>query len=538
MQGTLGQSSFVKPLSIRVGHHTSGFGNRGDVRGLAIRFEEQDNFNWDVQAALAVMDAGEGAGQHSSAALEALGAVLREAAESSESLSSLGPDVLRRVAERIGSANGSSDGAHSRQTGLTVILVGDENYYVARDGAAPAYILRGGTLVALPVGDAGSASRVTMAGRNGEDPVRVTPVQSVEPTFGSGELQDGDALIAFNYSLLSCRTEAEIARSLLHSSSPRMAAGRLAEECHQRGAQVSVAALFAGVNPATVAERPEAAAMPAPLPVAIPVAASAAAPPPAPAMFYTPGPANPGGNWVAALAGLAGACVGVAVGVLIAVSLLRPVEPARSGGDERVLLPPAGSPATSWNPYQQPAPGAGYPAGSGSGAAYTPAAPASLPPNAASRPTAPAIKPGPVSISGLPPASNSSMPPQHSMSSSAARVQLTLTLYQPSGLIVMTTNQGVLYSGDAPLGVPAGEYIAADPGAGYRTRADDPALELRILSGQQVAGVVRGEDLRKILSGAPVAAPELAPGDYKLAWWSPTDQQPATPFVNLRIGGI
>ncbi len=315
-----------------------------------------------------------------------------------------------------------------------------------------------------------------------------------------------------------------------------MAAGRLAEEAHQRGVDgVVVTALFAGMNPASV---PPPRVEPAPQAVQ-----PYQAPPQQPGTAVAPPAVVAAGEpskmpWVAALAGLAGASLGIAIGVVIAVSVLRPDPPAPSGNTaDRVLLPgprpePASTPLSSAYP-SQPAVNSN-PSTSYSGYQPTPAPAAPV-----VRPQTNPIRPGPVNVSGLPPVTQSTTPPRHTIASGmTTKVQVTLYYDQRSGLIIMTSNQGVLYTQDAPLGVPAGEFVAADPGAALRRKAEDPLAELNFVTDNNVAARVSGEDFRKLVSGIPIAVPDLAPTDYKLQWFSPNDSAPVPPFTNLRIGGI
>jgi hypothetical protein len=523
--------------SLRIGQHVAGYGNRCEGLCLAQRFDPSQNYDWDVESILAVADDRSGRGPR---ALETLDHILREAAERQEPIDELGPDLLRRLRNRL---EHQGDGTSTTHSGLTAIVVGAGRFFVIKDSPSPAFLLRGGVLLSLPGGDTHgpSTSRYALTPPNGGDPVPVTPVLSDLSTWTAGELEDGDALIVCSQALLECRDESDVARALLQSSSPRMAAGRLAEEAHQRGVDsVVVTALFAGMNPASVPP-PRAEASPLPVPSnpydsrapmpAQPIAAPIAAAVPIQEALKTP--------WIAALAGVAGISIGVAIGVVIAVSLLRPDTPAPSGSSpERVYLPGPTSESTS-----TPHTGSytGQPTvNSNPSPAYTGFQ--SNPPansNPVVRPQTNPIRPGPVNVSGLPPVTQNSTPPRHAIASGmTTKVQVTLYYDQRSGLIIMTSNQGVLYTQDAPLGVPAGEFVAADPGAALRRKSDDPEAELHFVANDQMVARIQGDDFRKLLAGIPISVPDLAPEDYKLLWFSPNDAAAVPPFTNLRIGGI
>jgi hypothetical protein len=418
---------------------------------------------------------------------------------------------------------------------LTAVLVGGGRFFVIKDSPSPAFLFRGGVLLSLPGREPGGPS-YAMTPPNGGDPVPVTPVLSDLATWTAGDLEDGDALVVCSQALMDCREEADISRALQQSSSPRMAAGRLAEEAHQRGVDgVVVTALFAGMNPASVPPRADAA------PQATPLASYQAPPPPTP-VAATPTAAAPINEvvktpWIAALAGLAGASIGVAIGVVLAVSLLRP-EPAAPIGSSRDRLvlpgPESGDSTNSASYPTQPT------VNSNPSPVYTGYQPnTSGPSSPVVRPQTNPIRPGPVNVSGLPPVTQSSTPPRHAIASGmTTKVQVTLYYDQRSGLMIMTSNQGVLYTQDAPLGVPAGEFVAADPGAALRRKADDPQAELHFVADENVVARIQGEDFRKLVSGIPIAVPDLAPMDYKLVWFSPNDANAVPPFTNLRIGGI
>ena len=530
-------TSVAAPHSLRIGQHVAGYGNRCEGRCLAQRFDRSQNFEWDVESVLAVADDRSGHGQR---ALETLDQIIREASERQEPLDELGPDLLRRLRQRL---EMQGDGSSTSHSGLTVALVGGGRFFVIKDSPAPAFLFRGGVLLSLPGRntDVPHPSRYALTPPNGGEPVPVTPVLSDLSTWTSGELEDGDALVVCSQALLECREEADITRALLQSSSPRMAAGRLAEEAHQRGVDgVVVTALFAGMNPTSVPPRSEPTPQPQPV-LATAFQAPTVAPQPAAVSAATPATVNEPLRtpWIAALAGLAGASIGIAIGVVIAVSLLRPEAPTPTpSSTERMLLPgPAPAPSTqpaSSSYYSQPNVNSG-PA-SGNAGYQQPNQGASAP---VVRPQTNPIRPGPVNVSGLPPVTQSSTPPRHAIASGmTTKVQVTLYYDQRSGLIIMTANQGVLYTQDAPLGVPAGEFVAADPGAALRRKVEDPQAELHFTADDQVAARIQGEDFRKLLAGIPIAVPDLAPSEYKLSWFSANDAQPVPPFTNLRIGGI
>jgi hypothetical protein len=120
-----------------------------------------------------------------------------------------------------------------------------------------------------------------------------------------------------------------------------------------------------------------------------------------------------------------------------------------------------------------------------------------------------------------------------------SRVQLLLSVDVSRGRLLVTANQGTLYTQEAPQGTPAGGTLSAPVGAALQSRMADGRGELRFLTGaDQVAAAVRGEEFQRLVRGEPVSLPGLNPGEYRLAWWHPDATPQSAPFLVLRVVGI
>lgn len=510
-------------LELRVGHHSRGGAGRTVGRNVCLAQKQElgpDN-PWALDAFLAVAE--DTAGRDDVAPGGLVLGTLRECMwavpASDEEPTLLLPELLAAVDARC--ETGSERRLLPERALLTLIFVKRGNFYVAREGVAPAYLLRGEELRSLAIAPKTEAAKRTASD---EASMRVE----------SGLLEDGDALVCANLDLGRWLEPADIRRALTQSLSPRGAAARLVEQAGERGApDVAVSVLFAGEGPSTGPRREPTGSF-----ISTPLLN------PATVVATLPPTRRSGINIGALAAGLLGALLGIGGGVALVVALLRtggPGEPTTIRAD--VQDTPA--------PYVSPAPlppSSSGPALPSTGATPSPA-PASLAP-AATMPSSPGAAtfvpetPSRRTAVTQPSQRSSAAPPVVPLASGmSARVNLQLTLDVARGLLLVTANQGILYSPENPRGVPVGTALPVVLEPTLRERIADGQGELRLepagRSGMVSAGLIlRGVELERLLQGLPVSLSDIPPGDYRLGSAHP-DQPPFTSATAMvRVGGL
>jgi hypothetical protein len=424
------------------------------------------------------------------------------------------PELLAAVDARC--ETGSVRRLRPERALLTLMFVKRGFFYVAREGAAPAYLLRGDTLRALATLPTTSAS-----GNAAND--------SHVPRVESGLLEEGDALLCANIDLERWLEPADIRRALTQSLSPRAAAARLAEQASDRGApDPALAVLFAGDGPSTGprTERSGAFVITPPPPSAPAVAMTATVAP----------PRRKGPNIGMVVAGLLGALLGIGGGVALVVALLQPggpPGPATIRAEVQDAPPPY---VASTIPASPDAPQSVPEATSPSTSITVPSVPNVAPPPLAPAREIPARRSGTTAGSNAPAA-----PPVVPLAAGmSARVTLQVTLDPARGMLLLTANQGILYSPEAPRGVPVGTALGIVLDPAIRERLADGRGELRLepIPANGMTPAIRGVELERLVHGGPVALADVPPGEYRMAAAHP-DQPPfVSPTAGLRVGGL
>lgn len=535
-------------LALRVGQHTIGDeeGTASRNASLALLLEPGADNPWELDAVLAV--AGEAQDEDEvvpgGLVLAALRDCLWESPSRSDDLPFLLPELLSAVDARVFREDQAGLQRKVRAR-MTAVFVQGGRYYMVREGEAPAYLLRNGVLRPLRHEHLGRALG-PLAGipdapspQKGENGAATAHGLEME----SGHVEDGDALVVSTGYLQPALSHREICRAMVQAHSPRAAAVRLAEETHQHGnGSISVGVLIAGSGPALQPRsRPELRGSAPGEPDEVSSGARGARPDgEAPAASTAT---------VAALAGLIGSLFGVVAGIILALSLTRPASPPPAPPSDppgsstlraevQRLPPDASNPS---GPLTAPAvsSGASPETGTGPGAAPAPSpGPSAEPP--ANGPVLLDSRAQPAPPGNLPPSKETGAPPVHALAPGmTSRVQLLLSVDVSRGRLLVTANQGTLYTQEAPQGTPAGGTLSAPVGAALQSRMADGRGELRFLTGaDQVAAAVRGEEFQRLVRGEPVSLPGLNPGEYRLAWWHPDATPQSAPFLVLRVVGI
>jgi hypothetical protein len=366
-----------------------------------------------------------------------------------------------------------------------------------------------------------------------------------EPEVRAGPLHADDAVILASDDLLEFLSEGEVCRTLQQAYSPRVAALRLAELGRQRGAgDLSVAVLFTGTGPPAALRSF----------VGAPAAAGYDAPSPPELVRmggFSAGEGRVTTGVIVALAGLTGALLGIAAGLFLAFSLLRPaLGPVSRGAEpETVRAEPQPAPPLSAaslpgltpvppvvsSPFppapKPPAPPAAAPAEP----PYGPAVPnRSLPAEPGAR-AASFPEPG----GRAEPLPGRPEPPPHSLGNGLpSQVRLRVAAEPVRGLLILMADRGTLYTMQTPTGVPSGTPLAAIMPTPSREQLEDNRSELRFLTVAGFAAAsVHGEELKRLMQGGTVHVEGLTAGDYRLAWWHPESRPPAQPFLALRVAG-
>jgi hypothetical protein len=521
------------PLELRVGHHSQG-GSARTVGRHACLAQKQgtgpDN-PWALDALLAVT--GDTGGRDDVApgglVLGALRECMWEHPASDEEPTLLLPELLAAVDARC--ETGSVRRLRPERALLTLVFVKRGFFYVAREGAAPAYLLRGDTLRALA-----ALPTTSKSGSSASD--------SHVPRVESGLLEEGDALLCANIDLERWLEPADIRRALTQSLSPRAAAARLAEQASDRGApDPAVAVLFAGDGPSVGPRTERSGAFVITPPPTAPIAPTV----PAVAMTATVAPPRrKGPNIGMVVAGLLGALLGIGGGVALVVALLQPGDspgPATIRAEVQDAPPPYVASFVPASPEAtQTAPETTAP--SNSTVAPTGTAPSAVVPaipNAAPPPLTPATPIRRLGGATRPGNNAPAAPPVVPLAAGmSARVTLQATLDPARGMLLLTANQGILYSPEAPKGVPVGTALGIVLDGAIRERLADGRGELRLepVPANGITPAIRGEELERLVHGGPVALADVPPGEYRLAAAHP-DQPPfVSPTAGLRVGGL
>jgi hypothetical protein len=314
--------------------------------------------------------------------------------------------------------------------------------------------------------------------------------------FRSGAVKDGDAFLLFTQSPGGCGREEEVRTILGESHLPANACRRLAALRSGLG----VALLYAGIGPVLAArlrsgwQAPPAAVSPLP-----------AAPPAS--RRLTP----------VAMVGLAalGVLLGTGVGVLLALGR-SPAPPVSPPVPSPILAPAAAGQV----PEAAPAPRERVQAVRQVTSQYAPPAPAPR-------------TPAPASNADVPP------PPHLLASGMSAQVALQVGMDARHEELVLSVNQGTLYSSTQPQGIPSGEplLLPLHPSVRARLQQPDAAVQLVTENGR-IAASVGSRQIRQMLDGQAVAVPNLMPGTYRLAYTGGQETEQAQAFAAIRIAGI
>jgi hypothetical protein len=315
--------------------------------------------------------------------------------------------------------------------------------------------------------------------------------------FRSGTVKDGDAFLLFTRSPGGCGREEEVRTILTESHLPANACRRLAALRSGLG----VALAYVGIGP-VLAARLRGGWETAP-PAASPRSAA-----PSGARRLSP----------AAMVGLAalGVLLGTGVGVLLALgrgpgaSAAPPVQspilaPASMGGRPEPTVAPqeqvrAMRQVTSqYVPSPQP----------------------------------------PVRQAAQAPDADTPPPPHLLATGMSAQVALRVGMDARHEELVLSVNQGTLYSSNQPQGIPSGEplLLPLHPSIRSRLQQADAAVQLVDENGR-VAASMGSSQIQQMLGGQAIAVPNLMPGTYRLACTSGQESEQAQAFAAIRIAGI